>query len=404
MILNKVKETIKIISSPYYIRIKWLALNDQFGLGLSKPKSDRVHLDAAIHWLCNAQDAIPNDYGVSHSYNLLNGWTSSYPETTGYIIPTLFDFSNLSGNEKIRDRALRMANWLTEIQMDCGAIQGGTIDAREKKPVVFNTGQVILGWTRSFIESKEKKYLKAIIKAADWIVKVQDKDGAWRKYAPSANINQVNTYNTRVAWGLLRVYEITENKKYLNAAKLNIDWALTQQHDNGWFKNNDFYDNNRPLLHTIAYAIRGILEVGIFMKNSQYKEKAKLAADSILRITKKNGFIPGRLNSNWKGAVTWSCLTGSAQTALCWLTLTQHYGSERKKYLFYSQKIINYLKARQSLIANYPGILGGIKGAYPVSGKYAPFQFPNWATKFFADLLMAQHKIQKNSNCNQLTP
>jgi hypothetical protein len=53
-----------------------------------------IHLGEAMSWLCRAQDA-GGDGGVSRSYALRHmrahgrrGWLASYPETTGYIIPT----------------------------------------------------------------------------------------------------------------------------------------------------------------------------------------------------------------------------------------------------------------------------------------------------------------------------
>ena len=56
-------------------------------------------LGAAIDWICKAQDA-SGDGGVARSYSLAyhrffkkRGWTASYPETTGYIIPTMFDYA-----------------------------------------------------------------------------------------------------------------------------------------------------------------------------------------------------------------------------------------------------------------------------------------------------------------------
>ena len=50
--------------------------------------NDNEHLSAAIKWLETAQDAT-TDGGVAGRYSLSSGWSSSYPETTGYIIPTL---------------------------------------------------------------------------------------------------------------------------------------------------------------------------------------------------------------------------------------------------------------------------------------------------------------------------
>jgi hypothetical protein len=33
---------------------------------------------------------------------------------------------------------------------------------------------------------------------------------------------------------------------------------------------------------------------------------------------------------------------------------------------------------------------GGIKGSLPIYGRYAPLQYPNWATKFFIDALLSK--------------
>ena len=63
-----------------------------------------AHLAEAIGWLKRAQDATP-DRGVSRGYSLAwhphrraRGWQPSYPETTGYIIPTFFDCAAALGD------------------------------------------------------------------------------------------------------------------------------------------------------------------------------------------------------------------------------------------------------------------------------------------------------------------
>src|SRR4051812_11872639 len=72
-------------------------------------------LDAAYQWICTAQDATP-DGGVSGCYNLLHGWAGSYPETTGYIIPTLLHYGRTKRIADARTRAIRMADWENEVQ------------------------------------------------------------------------------------------------------------------------------------------------------------------------------------------------------------------------------------------------------------------------------------------------
>src|ERR1051326_5381081 len=59
--------------------------------------SGRDHLLAAAEWLKRAQDATGNG-GFSGRYHLRTGWSSSYPETTGYIVPTLLELSRYLGD------------------------------------------------------------------------------------------------------------------------------------------------------------------------------------------------------------------------------------------------------------------------------------------------------------------
>jgi len=81
--------------------------------------SDDVHLAAAADWLRRAQDAT-TDGGVAGRYRLRTGWSSSYPETTGYIVPTLLRLAERFG-EDYHDRAGRCIEFLKSVQLDCGA-------------------------------------------------------------------------------------------------------------------------------------------------------------------------------------------------------------------------------------------------------------------------------------------
>ncbi len=81
------------------IRLKCLSLKDTLGLGLTRPTDNRTHLDAAIAWLKHAQDVTGNG-GVAQTYLVRSRhWAPSYPETTGYIIPTLYRYAKLAGDK-----------------------------------------------------------------------------------------------------------------------------------------------------------------------------------------------------------------------------------------------------------------------------------------------------------------
>jgi len=362
-------------------------------------------LRAAIDWLCHAQDA-NGDGGVARSYSLSydaglkrRGWMPSYPETTGYIIPTIFDCAKESGREELFNRAVRMADWECDVQMANGAVQGGTV-ADPPTPAVFNTGQVIFGWVRAFQETGAERYLASAIKAGEFLVSGQDVDGAWRKNLSKYASDKMPsyTYNTRTAWALLLLGGETGNQAYRDAAVRNIEFALGEQLPNGWFKNNCLNDPSRPLLHTIAYALRGVLEVGLALNNPAYISAVRKAADELLAKQRADGSLAGRFNNRWEPAVEYSCLTGNAQMGIVWGRLHQVTGDG--KYLDGMVKANGFMKRVQWLGTGNAGLDGGINGSYPLHGEYGRFSVLSWAVKFFVDSLILETSIVKKRDAS----
>ena len=153
---------------------------DSMGLPAQDPGIERG-IEEGVAWLGRAQDhSISADGGAARQYSLITGWGASYPETTGYIIPTMLAYAELRRNVKIRQRAKQMLDWLVSIQSPEGGFQGGTITAAPAPPVTFNTGQILLGLASGVQAFGE--YRQAMCRAADWLVQTQDTDGCWRKY------------------------------------------------------------------------------------------------------------------------------------------------------------------------------------------------------------------------------
>ena len=169
------------------------------------------------------------------------------------------------------------------------------------------------------------------------------------------------------------------NDGFIRSAEKNILYNLKFQQPNGWFANNCLYDPDMPLLHTICYALRGVLETGLLLNNEGFIAAAKTAADNLLVVVEENAFPPGRLDKHWKGTVGWSCLTGNAQLAIILLRLHQRTSDAR--YAPAAQKLINFIKTTQNCVDSDPGIRGGIKGSYSFNGGYGTFQMLNWAAK-----------------------
>ena len=363
---------------------------DRAGLPSDDPGPMRATV-AAVKWLGRAQDySATADGGVARHYSLLTGWGSSYPETTGYIVPTLLAFSNATGSTEARQRARRMLDWLTSIQFDSGAFQGGTVDARPVVPVTFNTGQIVLGLAAG-AAAFGAPYDDAMRRAADWLVATQDADGCWRRYPTPFAAPGEKVYETHVAWGLLEAARVTPSRGYENAALANIGWALTHQAANGWFRHCCLTDVERPLTHTLGYALRGIVEGYRYSHDQRLLEAARRAADGLLTAVRPDGFLPGRLRADWSAAVDWSCLTGSVQIGCCYFLLYDETGERRYRD---AALALNRFVRRSVRLDAPPEIHGGVKGSFPVSGPYGAYEYLNWAAMFFVDAMQMEINAQ----------
>lgn len=347
--------------------------------------SNETHINKAMDWLLRAQKMTP-DNGVSEGFHMYHGWLPSYPETTGYIIETFLNYADRTDNNHYKECAIKMADWLCAIQNSDGSIP----DSSLKMKMVFDTGQVVFGFVKAFEVTENQKYINAAIKAANWIISVQEKNGSWIKYAAQGI---PHTYYSRVAWSLLRVHKITNENLYIQSCKKNIEWCLRQQHNNGWFDNSSFNlkNHHRPFTHTIAYTIRGLLESGTYLYCEDYIMLVMKAMDNLALEINSSGFVSGTYNKYWKGDKRLSCLTGNAQLSIIFLKLAKL--KKEKKYFEIGTRINNYLKSKQNISTTNLDIQGAIPGSYPIWGRYIHFTYPNWAAKFFIDALLLEKEF-----------
>jgi aminoglycoside N3'-acetyltransferase len=346
-------------------------------------------MEGAIGWIGRAQDfSTSKDGGVARVYHLFKGWSSSYPETTGYIIPTFLEHAKHTGSADSRLRAGRMAQWLRSIQLPGGGFQGGRIDSTPVTPVVFNTGQILMGLAAA--ENAFGGYGESLRRAADWLVGIQDPDGCWRRYSSPFAGGGVKTYDTHTAWGLLEAARIEPDRGYAEAALANIDWALSYQSGNGWFAKCCLSNAAIPLAHTLGYALRGVLEAYRFTQDSKYLDASRKTADALLGKLRSDGFLPGRFLPDWSAAATWACLTGSAQIAICWFMLFRITGD--KRYLDAAVLANGFVRRTVSFDVP-PGMAGGVKGSFPLDGAYSRYEYPNWAAKFLIDSLLLESEL-----------
>ena len=351
---------------------------------------------ACGEWLCIAQDHnAAGDGGVARDFSLIKGLSTSYPERPGYIIRTMIQLAKHTGDESYLARARKMLDWCVAIQFPEGGFQGGKIDAQPLVPVTFNTGQILIGLSAGVAEFGDAKYVDAMNRAAAWLRDSLDADGCWRKHATPFAEPGDKAYETHVAWGLFEAERLSPGNGYGDAGFRQIEWALTKQQSNGWFKCNCLTNPEAPLTHTIGYVTRGILEAYRLNGNKRYLEAAALLANEFIPSIGPDGRLAGRLNAKWGPMVDYVCLTGSVQLAHCLFLIAQFTG--KKQYIEPAKKLNAFV--RRAIQTDGPiEQRGGVKGSYPVDGDYGQWEYLNWAAKFCIDSNLLEletvHKIE----------
>lgn len=346
-------------------------------------------LNSLMRWILDAQRP---DGGIAAYYSLLTGYSQSYPEVTGYIIPTLYDFARAASHgeeHEIVNAAERATRWLLTLQSSTGSFPGG-LQGVAAQPSVFNTGQILHGLVRAAAETKRPEILQAAVLAADWLIEMQQADGSWSGRV--AYQNTAHTYYSMVAWAIAELSEKTDddtNQRYRQSAEKNLNWVLPHFRKSCWVDGINLRGHPN-YLHFIAYVLQGVLECAILLRRNDAIEIVAKSAWVLMRKFETNKHLAGAYSPDFKDGLRFTCLTGNAQTSCVWLRLYEVTGDLR--YLNAALKINEMLK--QLVPTRGPrGVAGGVSGSYPVWGRYQPFRHISWGCKFLVDALLLEQRL-----------
>lgn len=345
-----------------------------------EPQDTRKHLELCAGWLLAIQEPAG---GYMASYGLVTGRRHAYIETTGYIIPTMFDLAARLEDSRCRESALRAGEWLLSVQQPDGAYT----DIDEHLPQVFDTGQVMLGLNRLFRETQDLRYREATRRAADWLVSVQDSDGSWTR--ASYRRGDPYVYMSRVAAAMIESAQLTGEVRHHAAAIAFLRWAAAQQLPNGFFRHCELIPGADPVLHTMMYVLEGFLMAHQLTGDREWLDVVLRGAQPLLDLHLHRDLVPrSQYDAEWRVTNSEKCLTGIAQWAGLCLDLNRITGEP--DWLEAASLSLYYLKSKQMLGG---GILhGALPASIPIWGYYHPMMFPNWGVKFFADALLLYGK------------
>jgi prenyltransferase beta subunit len=357
---------------------------------IKRESADVIKLVA--RWILDAQRP---DGGIAAYYSLLTGYSSSYPEVTGYIIPTLYDFAQMCSDRDARVSAERAVDWLLSLQMASGAFSGG-LHGAEPKPSIFNTGQILQGLIRGHTETKRSEIRRAGIAAGDWLIRTQRPDGSWS--GEGAYQSRSHTYYSMVAWALAELSEQFGDRRYGHAAEKNLDWVLSHFRGSGWIDGINL--QGYPIyLHFIAYVLQGALECAVLLKRDNAIEAVANSARVLLRKFETTKSLPGAYETDFKSAGGFACLTGNAQMSCVWLRLYQI--THDLRYLNAALKMNEMLKGLIP-VRGGKGIAGGVSGSYPIWGHYQQLRYISWGCKFLLDALLLEQRVMRSFEMSRI--
>ena len=363
--------------------------------GYAVDPDHRPHLVAALDWLARAQDATGAG-GVARGYSL--GWNPAFgsrawqpadPGATGDIIPVLYRAARHLHRPGLAERAERAARWELELQLPSGAVREGVIGERTA-PAVFNTGRVLLAWLAAFGETGAGIFAGAARRAAWFLLATLGEDGVWRHGPAPHGPGHAALYNARTAWALAEAGRRLRAPEFRAAAAKALRAVARRQHDDGWLPDCCVADPLRPLLHTVAAAIGGLLEGGRVLGDDGLITRAASAAERVACAVDPAGRLPGRLAIGWRPAAAWNSLAGVAQMANIWLRLYEI--TRQRQWLEPVDVVMRFLKCTQNRSIQDSGVRGGIKASFPVSAEYDAYQVLSAATAGFADSLIRDER------------
>lgn len=341
----------------------------------------QVRTRAAISWL-RRSFAATGYQGSAHSWHPVLGWNKAYPETTGYIIPTLLDYAVLHHDNSLRDLAVQAANWLTTIQLPGGAFAG--LLAGHTQPSVFNTSQILFGLTRIVQEHRANKPVQqALERAVTWLVDVLEQDGSWRQHSFVPGFTPA--YYTRAVWAVLYANQVLGSTMVEDKMRAAIGFYsksfLTENEVGNW----GFKPGKPAFTHTIAYTLEGFWESALQLGDAHLLRDIQLIAGKLLTVrASSNNQTAGAYQNNWQGDYSFLCLTGNAQLSVFYHRLFEKTGDLR--YRIASQDFLREILPHQCLHGS-ANRYGAMAGSAPFWDKYLPFRYPNWAAKFFLDAM-----------------
>jgi len=323
--------------------------------------------------------AYNNNLGSCSYKNELGFNSTTYPETTGYLLITLLKAYEHSQNERFLELANNQIKFFSSIQNTDGSFFQ---KENNRQPIIFDTAQILLGFCRLYQHTPTDVILDIVTKSLNWLNSNLNTEGIFLNYNYKKSYNP--SYYTRVFWPMLEasnVLELEHSSDVVNG----IERIIKSQNKSLSFPDTSFDGQVKALTHTMAYTVRGLLECSILSSRSDIFSIVEKYMDKMQKIVVRDEKLFGSYNQDWEPDKSFVCVAGNLQFALIALKL------DTPKYIQLITTLLSpVIKSQRSFGFNK----GAVPSSLPIWGKYQRFRYTNWTQKFYSDALL--HLLNKS--------
>lgn len=217
--------------------------------------------------------------GLAHSLDVpTQKYVKPYPEVTGYVIKYFCDSYDV-----LPRNIVKAANKLVKLQ---DKKTGGYASFSDPNTLfAFDTSQILIGLVAIYQKTKKIKYKTAAIKGGDFLLMMQESNGAVVPVFDRKKNEKVISQELYSIWngpwsglmcklteGFEALYELTGDNKYKIAKSMTAD----------------FYENAEYIecTHPLGYWLEGLYEAG------RTEKVDEILKDRVIPRIRDNGYIP----------------------------------------------------------------------------------------------------------------
>ena len=203
---------------------------------------------------------------------------------TSSLIYTLFRLYDLEPAEELWEQIEKSMEYVLSMQLlDEESNRYGAFhysfspdtEERERKFVVGTTSKTIFTLLEMYRRTEDERYLEAAKKSADWLLTMQKDDGSMKSYVVDRDgkwffsTKESTLYNGQVLSALSRIYRVTKDERYKEAADDLADFLMGKVEKDGCYIGDDYRAPN-PI--SSSWFVMSMVDYYLATKNTEVRD------------------------------------------------------------------------------------------------------------------------------------